>query len=121
MKRSGRRQDLEKERQWRRVIQEATGSGLSIRAYCRQHGIKASRFYWWQRRLKKNGQRSAATPKRHAAAGRVSFALVSDEPGDAQTSGIELVLADGRRLRIGRGVDEATLHTVLVVLEAKRC
>jgi hypothetical protein len=31
------------------------------------------------------------------------------------------VLGDGRRLRIGRGVDQATLRSVLAVLKAEGC
>jgi hypothetical protein len=46
--------------------------------------------------------------------------LVSDEAG-ATDAGIELVLGNGRRLRIRRGVDEETLRAVLAALEPQRC
>jgi hypothetical protein len=45
---------------------------------------------------------------------------VSEEAGAADT-GIELVMGDGRRLRIRHGVDEATLRVVLAALEPPRC
>ncbi len=48
------------------------------------------------------------------------FALVSAEAG-AVDAGLELVLGDGRRLRIGRGVDEATLRAVLAAVEQRAC
>jgi hypothetical protein len=48
--------------------------------------------------------------------GAASFALVSDDPGITDT-GIELVLGDGRRLRIRKGVDEETLRAVLAAVE----
>lgn len=48
-----------------------------------------------------------------------SFALVSDEPG-ATDAGIELVLGDGRRLRIRKGVDEETLRAVLARISHKK-
>jgi hypothetical protein len=35
--------------------------------------------------------------------------------------GIELVLGDGRKLRIRQGVDEETLRSVLAALEPPRC
>jgi len=114
------RPDGEKARQWRRLIQEAANSGLSIREFCRRQGTKDSRFYLLQRRLK--SQLGATKAKAAGAAGwKASFALVREEPGELQTMGIELVLADGRRLRIGRGLDEPTLRTVLAVLEPGRC
>jgi hypothetical protein len=106
--------DIEKERYWAKVIREATRSGRSIREYCAQRKIKESQFYWWQRKLRERredrilGQRGGRKVPGQAG----TFALVSDEPGQLD-AGIELVLADGRRVRISRGVDEETLRTVL--------
>ncbi len=50
-----------------------------------------------------------------------TFALVQDAGAAPEPAGVELVWADGRRLRIGPGTDAATLRTVLAVLEPKRC
>jgi len=100
-------QDLEKARSWRKVIREASRSGLSIREFCRRQRLKERQFYLWQRRLKEG----------RTDHGRAPFALVSEEPA----SGIELVLRSGTRLRIGRGVDEATLRTVLASVDREPC
>ena len=54
------------------------------------------------------------------AAKGTTFALVSDAPGELD-AGIELVLADGRRIRIRRGVDEAALRTVLSAVGPEGC
>jgi transposase-like protein len=93
---SGKR-EVEKARYWRRVIREATQSGMSIRGFCRQHRLKESQFYWWQHKLKAGRQERMRTPGGNRA--EASFALVSDEP-EATDAGIELVLGDGRQLRI---------------------
>jgi len=37
------------------------------------------------------------------------------------SAGIELVLRGGRRVRIGKGVDEETLRTVVALLERDGC
>ena len=117
MSRSGR--DMEKERYWQRTIREAARSGMSIREFCRQHRLKESQFYWWQHKLKASRQeRRLRGPSVNW--NPASFALVSDEAG-ATDAGIELVLGDGRRLRIRQGVDEATLRAVLAALESPRC
>ena len=109
----------EKERYWQRVIGDAAHSGISIREFCRQRKLREPQFYWWQRRLKETRQRQAikkqGVDKEHA-----SFALISDEPGTAD-AGIELVLGNGRRLRISRGVDEETLRAVLAAVEPQGC
>jgi hypothetical protein len=87
---------------------------MSIREFCAQHKIKESQFYWWQRKLRE-GKEERALRRRRGRKSSVqagTFALVSDEPGQLD-AGIELLLADGRRVRISRGVDEETLRTVL--------
>ena len=112
----GPKPDVEKSRFWQRTIREAARSGLSTREFCRQRKLQESQFYWWQRRLSAARQ----TPrKRKPAAGPASFALVSEEAG--ADAGIELVLGDGRRLRIRKGVDEDTLRAVLAAVERPGC
>ena len=112
-----KKQDVDKARFWQRTIREAARSGVSTREFCRQRRLRESRFYWWQRRLAAARPASAA---RKAAAEAASFALVSDGSG-AVDAGLELVLADGRRLRMAKGVDEATLRSVLAALDPPGC
>lgn len=111
-------QDMDKKRFWQQTIREAIRSKLSIREFCRQHRLKESQFYWWQRKL--NGSRNTRRQQRQRINGNASFALVSNDPG-AGDAGIELILQDGRRLRISRGVDEQTLRAVLAAVEPAGC
>ena len=37
---------------WRRIIDDAENSPLSVREWCRQKGIKPRKFYYWRSRLK---------------------------------------------------------------------
>jgi transposase-like protein len=102
--------DGEKRREWERTIREAARSGISVSQFCRQRNLKENQFYWWRRRLGE-GPMSKAKHERS----QPSFALVTDQPG-ALDAGIELVLGDGRRLRVARGADEETLRAVLSAL-----
>jgi transposase-like protein len=111
---SGKRDD-EKARYWQRMIREAARSGTSIREFCRQHRLKESQFYWWQHKLKV-ARPDRSTREQGVTRGSASFALVSDEP-QAADAGIELVLGNGHRLRIRKGVDEETLRAVLAAVE----
>jgi len=106
--------DVKKQRYWQRTMGEAARSGMSIREFCRQRQVKESQFYWWQRKLKADRQEPKAAP---GGDGRASFALVSEE-GGSMPAGLELVLRDGRRLRISKGVEEASLRAVLAALES---
>ena len=111
--REGRRE------QWRKLIAEAARSGISVREFCRQRRVTEPQFYTWRARL--NGKVHGTARRRAMAAGKAAtFALVSDAPGTLD-AGIELVLAGGRRVRISRGVDEATLRTVLAAVGSEPC
>ena len=115
----GGKGDEKKARHWRELLGEAARSGISIREFCRRRRLKESQFYWWQRRLRLSRRQGVAS--RPGGNGpRASFALVSEEAG-AMDAGVELVLNGGQRLRITKGVDEATLRTVLAALEPAGC
>jgi hypothetical protein len=49
----GRARDEQKERQWRRRINQWQASGLSVRAFCAQHGLSSASFYHWRRVLER--------------------------------------------------------------------
>jgi hypothetical protein len=87
---------------------------MSIREFCRQRQVKESQFYWWQRKLKVDQQERKLSP---GGDGRASFALVSEEAGSLP-AGLKLVLRDGRRLRISKGVEEESLRAVLAALDS---
>ena len=115
----GRRVDEGKREQWRKLVAEAARSGTSIREFCRQRRVTEAQFYAWRARI--NGKvHGVARQRALASAKGTTFALVSETPGELD-AGIELVLADGRRVRIRRGVDEATLRTVLSAVGSGPC
>ena len=104
--------DVEKQRYCQRTIGDAARSGMSIREFCRQRHVKESQFYWWQRKLKAGRQERNKPSLQGRAA---SFALVSED-GIEMPAGLELVLQDGRRLRISQGVQEETLRAALAAM-----
>jgi len=106
--------DVEKQGYWQRTIGDAARSGMSIREFCRQRRLKESQFYWWQRKLKASRQERN---KPSSSVGAASFALVSEDSMDIP-AGLELVLRDGRRLRISQGVQEETLRAVLAAMDS---
>src|SRR5580692_9896956 len=97
-----RNHDVEKQRYWQKTIGDAARSGMSIREFCRQRRLKDSQFYWCQRKLKASRQERSKGGIQDRAA---SFALVNED-GIDMPAGLELVLRDGRRLRISLGVGE---------------
>ena len=98
---------LTKVDQWRERIAEHGRSGLSVKQFCKERGLTECSFYVWRKRLRRNEPVRFALVERGAA---------QQEP--ARDAHLELVLASGERLRIGSGVDGATLRTVLDALRA---
>lgn len=93
--------------QWAERIAAQQRSGVSVKQFCKEQGLTEYSFYAWRKRLQQTGP--------------VRFALVDRSPRSQQPAaeaGLELVLATGERLRIGAGVDAATLRTVLDALRA---
>jgi transposase-like protein len=85
---------------WSKLIAEQQTSRQPVRPFCRERGITEPSFYYWRKRLRKNGT--------------VRFALLETKAATADAAPtIELVLSTGERLRIGNGVDAATLRLVL--------
>ena len=91
---------------WRTRISAQERSGVSVKKFCAQQGLTEQSFYYWRKRLQ--------TPV------SMRFALVETEPrgGPAEHAALELVLRTCERLRIGAGVDAATLQQVLEALRA---
>jgi transposase-like protein len=92
---------------WARWIAEQVAGGESIRAFCRRHGVRENSFYWWRRRLHDNHGGRFAVVETHAS-----------PVGASMETALELVLANGERLRIARGVDAATLRLALDTIRA---
>ena len=107
----GRARDERKERQWRHWIGEWQTSGLSVRAFCDRRGLTVASFYAWRRVLERR------------AAEKATFVPVQVLPDavQTQTSALEVVLADGRTVRVTPGFDAATLRQLLAVLEGRPC
>jgi transposase-like protein len=93
--------------QWRERIAEQERSGVSVRLFCREHGLTEYSFYAWRRRLRQQNPVRFALVERGAA-----------RQESAIDANLELLLATGDRLRISAGVDSATLRTVIDALRA---
>jgi hypothetical protein len=122
--------DRSKEQYWRGILRQWRRSGLSGRSFCRVHGLSEPSFYAWRRTSQQRDQqaspesqgaaRRATTPVQRTAAlpcrrdGLPNFVPVTIA---APTPSLELVLGDGRSVRVPAGFDAATLRQLLAVLQ----
>ena len=104
-----------RERFWRTMVRRWQGSGLSVRAFCQQHGLSQPSFYSWRRTF---AVPDAATV--HFAPVRIVPDPTPETVADAGRAGLELVLGTGQRLRVGVGFDGPTLQRLLALLEEGR-
>ena len=103
----GKPRDERKEQQWRQWLREWQASGLSVRGFCARRGLGVPRFYAWRREMiRRDAQQSAFVPV-HVLA----------DANPAKEGWLELMLADGRSVRIPPDFDATTLQRLLSVLE----
>ncbi len=101
--------DPGREPHWRRVLARWRRSGLSVRAFCQAEGVSEPSFYGWRRKLDQGDHKKPAFLPMH---------VITEEAEEPATGGIEIVLANGRCLRVGPGFDPDTLVKVVDLLEA---
>jgi len=127
---------------WRKLVREQGRSGQTVAVFCRERRLCAPYFYAWKKRLREadagqgvlrapltkfvevqlapagwggagTGQAEAA--RNAGAAGVVHGASVSRSAGDAR---VEVVLKNGRSLRVGPGFDAELVRALVAVVES---
>ncbi len=107
----------------RRVVQAWRSSGQDLPQFAATHGLKASRLARWASRL---GRRAAGRRGRGTGAAPLKLRfhpveLVGSTTG-LEARAIEVVLVDGRRVRVPAGFASEDLERVLQALEGcSRC
>jgi transposase len=98
-----------KREDWRRLISEHAQSGLTVKAFCQKHGVSEALFYSWRKKVAEDQS--------------ARFALVATNggvvAGASTPQPLELLLAEGGRLKIPAGTEEETLRIVLRLLRER--
>ena len=107
-----------------------------MRAFCRDEGLRESAFYFWRRKLARrghragvaNGSRSTSAPhsskralKRHVPTPSFLPVHVVKHGLAEAPPGVEIILGQGRTVRVRAGFDRQTLADVLAVLGVQPC
>jgi len=105
----GKVRDKSKEAFWQRTVRRQGQSGLTVRAFCCEHALRETAFYFWRREL----ARRELADRRSAAF--VPVRVVQETPAPAGER-IEIVLSGGQRVHVMPPVDRQALADVLAVL-----
>jgi hypothetical protein len=96
-------------RKWQRLLSDQVRSGQSVAAFCRERQLRASHFYWWKKRLGASGAERFV---------EVKLATAAPTLGAAEDRRVEVVLRNGRSLRVGPGFDQELVRALAAVLES---
>ena len=121
--------DVRKERFWRRALARWRGSGLGIRAFCAENDLSEALFYAWRRTIAKRDRETVAAPskpgRRQSGTRRPRESSPTFLPvhvvATSPTSAIEIVLRNGRILRLAADVDPRIVGSLLALLEEAPC
>ena len=100
----------------REIVAASLVPGASVSRVARRYDVNANQVFAWRRRYRDG----AAEP---AELCLLPVTVTPDQPERAASAGasevIEIALAGGYRVRVGEGVQAATLRLVLDVLERR--
>ena len=141
MKKRMRPGGSERQTYWEAAMRRWKESGQSVRAFCRNEGVRESAFYFWRREMAQRSHRTEAahgsrpqaspltkasrsceraSPRHGSAPSFLPVRVVEDAAAEA-TSGVEIILTHGCTVRVRSGFDRQTLADVLAVLEVRPC
>ena len=91
--------------EWQELISKQEESGKSIASFCREVGVGHKRFYYWRHRIQE--------PQR----GFLEVKVSDGAELAAEDNWCEVVLANGRRLRVPPGYDMSELQRLVLAVE----
>jgi hypothetical protein len=107
MKQSREAERAQLRQHWKEHIRRWKESGLSQSEYCRKHGLKANRFWYWKKRLMP--VRSQASLVEVPLRGAKAESFLTVEP-------IYLTVNGNYRVEIKKGFDPASLEEIVRLL-----
>lgn len=101
------------------IYHRQQGSGLSVKEFCANEGMKESTFYYWRKKLVENGRIKGfipivvKTPSAIKPDNHVPVLDAVDKSPYKDTCLLELVYANGTKLRIKNDIDLDRLRTLI--------
>jgi hypothetical protein len=91
---------------WRELISKQARSGQTVTAFCRERGLCRSYFFVWKKRLGED-----------PATKFLEVQLKEAVPSATRDTCVEIRLANGRSLVVGRGFDAEHVRALLALVE----
>ena len=109
----GSSRSLEKETYWRGHIDRQSSSSVSMRSYCRGHGLSDSLFCYWRREIANRDREALRTP-RPQSAGLIAVEIVGEMPPPTTVNPtMEIECPGGPVIRVREDVSAEILQRVM--------
>jgi hypothetical protein len=105
----------EREQRWRRHLAAWRQRGTTQAEYCREQALAPADFSWWKHELSRRDAVAGRGKTPHVSAPFVPVQVVAH---NAESLVCEVVLRNGRRLRIGTECEPGWIAKVATALEA---
>jgi len=115
-----RRPDGFKQDRWLQLMRLWQRSHISVRGFCRRRQVSEARFFSWRRVLRQRGLLNDAIRSKTSIPAP-AFVKLTTRHAEPTVSPVELVLNQGRVLRLRPGFDADMLLELVRLLEEPAC
>ncbi|MDX1425120.1 MAG: transposase [Kiloniellales bacterium] len=112
----------------RRIVAESLTSGFSVSAVAQRHGLRPNQLFQWRKLAREgafglSGDPVASFAPVHlvsgsAAGGWPQAASAQTGPAGVSGSPVEIILANGCRLRVAADIEASALHRLVATVKA---
>jgi transposase len=114
-----RRRRLWSDDEKRQIVAETLAPGASVSIVARRHDLNANMLFTWRRQIGAAGLLPAGDAVTFVPAAITAEASPVASPASSVVGRMEIVLADGDRIIMGKDVDAAALARVVKVLSRR--
>ena len=102
--------------QWQKILKDQSGSGLSIREWCRENNISHGKFYYWLRVIREETLIKAGTL---VVTGQAQFAEIKPSVDVSKINNQDIcavLRSNGNEIEILNGANPNTLEAILKII-----
>lgn len=101
--------------QWKKIISECQNSGMSIRSWCVQNGLKEHSYYYYLKKLREQAIKDFPVPMKEEKP--VVFQKLEVQPSIQNTKAAVVIRLPNAVLEINEGASQQTVQAVLHALQ----
>ena len=101
--------------QWKKLISECQNSGMPVRAWCIQNGVKEQSYYYYLKKIREQAIKDLPVPMKEEKP--VVFQKLEVQPPIQNTKAAVIIRLPNAVLEINEGASQQTVQAVLLALQ----